>query len=223
MAAYSEKKGFDSALNGGRGSPWVIEFSVQRYDRLILLLYNGSTWWRSDSGGVQRIVTLHLVPYCLFVTGNFMCIVSYKNNSHCIWFISSLQLKKRSIFLCVVQEVSRDWSDMWSGRGYHRNIFCGWTRRREKMKTWGRRSVAVATDGDTITENSARGWGARVGGPREDIPGVLHFLFKSETSLFKVTFLFFSPPWGNEQISLFLQSVRNLKVATSEICILKLQ
>lgn len=117
------KKGFDSALNGGRGSPWVIEFSVQRYDRLILLLYNGSTWWRSDSGGVQRIVTLRLVPYCLFVTGNFMCIVSYKNNSHCIWFISSLQLKKRSIFLCVVQEVSRDWSDMWSGRGYHRNIF----------------------------------------------------------------------------------------------------
>lgn len=96
-------------------------------------------------------------------------------------------------------------------------------RRRGKMKTRGRRNVAVATDGDTVTQSSARGWGARVRGPRQDIPGVPHFLFKSDTSLFKVTFLFLSPPWGNEQISLFLPSVRNLKVATSEICILKLQ
>lgn len=96
-------------------------------------------------------------------------------------------------------------------------------RRRGKMKTRGRRNVAVATDGDTVTKSSARGCGARVRGPRQDIPGVPHFLFKSDTSLFKVTFLFLSPPWGNEQISLFLPSVRNLKVATSEICILKLQ
>lgn len=175
------------------------------------------------AGGVQRTVTRRLVPYCLFVTGNLMCVVSYKNKSQCIWFISLLQPKKRSTFLCVVQELSRDWSDMWSGRGYPTNVLILVARPGDEgeMKTGG--NVAVATDGDTVTKTSACGRGARVRGTREDIPGVLHFLFNSEMSLLKVTFLFFSPPWGYEQISLFLQSGRNLKVATSEICILKLQ
>lgn len=117
------RKGFDSPLNGGRGGRW--EWLSSAYKGMIgsFFYYIMDVRDDADSGGVQRTVTLRLVLYCLFVTGNFMCIVSSKNHSQCIRFISLLQLKKRNTFLCVVQELSCDWSGMWSGRGYHTNIF----------------------------------------------------------------------------------------------------
>lgn len=116
-----KKGGFDSPLNGGRGGRW--EWLSSAYKGMIGSFFYYIMDLRDDgqaAGGVQRTVTLGLVPYCLFVTGNFMFIVSYKNNSQCIWFISSLQPKKRTTFLL------RDWSEMWSGHGYHTNIFFLW-------------------------------------------------------------------------------------------------
>lgn len=72
-----KRSGFDSPLNRGRGSH--CEWLSSAYKGMIGSFFYYIMDPRDDgqaAGGAQRTVTLRLVPNCLFVTANFMCILS---------------------------------------------------------------------------------------------------------------------------------------------------